>query len=318
MPLTGDASVDKRPRIGILGLAGMSVFLNVERFHAPGETLRAKGLLMEPGGKGYNQAVAAQRLGGDCVFFSAMGADSDAAVCESFLKNEGVAPVIQSCEDCATAYACILTDSRGENRVTVYRGAADSLTAEFVRENEKSLASCDVILLGLECSLAATLEALKIAEEHGIYTVLNPAPMTVNDPALMRRFDLITPNLQEACAILDISQDTSLPALESSFRRLGINRVVVTLGGGGALLVDGERGLRFPALRVRPVDTTGAGDCFNAALAVALGRGESIDAAVEYAINASGCSVCRRGVMGSLPTQDEVMEKFKRITPKAV
>ena len=126
-------------KISVLGLCGNSVFLNVDHFHMPGETVHARGLYAEPGGKGYNQAVAAARLGAEVSFLGCIGDDPDGRACMDFLRKEGIVPVPQIQKGVPSAYACILTDQEGENRVTVFSGAAQMLTAEFVYENEQLL-----------------------------------------------------------------------------------------------------------------------------------------------------------------------------------
>ena len=123
----------KTARIGAVGLGGESVFLTADHFHAPGETLCAESIFIEPGGKAYNQAVAAARLGAQVCFFGAVGSDPGGALCRDVLLREGVTPILQTVPEANTAYACILTDRRGENQVTVYRGAADLLSADFLR-----------------------------------------------------------------------------------------------------------------------------------------------------------------------------------------
>lgn len=305
--------MSKTPKIGVIGLGGQSVFLQVDHFHTPGETIHAESLFSEPGGKGYNQVVAAKRLGADCVFLGAMGRDANGAYCEQFLLNEGIEAHIQHIDNVATAYACILTDRLGENRVTVYRGAADHLSASFIREKEFSLKTCDILLLGLECPLEATLEALAIAEEHGIFTILNPAPMQHISTEILQRFNLITPNYQEAATLIGSSPHLTPAQLAKHLQKNGIQNAVVTLGADGALLLRERSVVLYPALKVKSIDTTGAGDCFNAALAVALGSGQDFGKSVELAINSSGYSVLHHSVMNSLPTADQIRTNFRPI-----
>ena len=134
----------KHPVITILGLCGRSVFLKVDHFHHPGETLHASAIHIEPGGKGYNQAVAAARLGAAVHFIAACGDDEDGKVCSSFLIKEGITPHIQIVAN-ATAFASILTDAAGENRVTVFRGAADKLSADYVYAQEALFEESDIL-----------------------------------------------------------------------------------------------------------------------------------------------------------------------------
>ena len=302
----------KTARIGAVGLGGESVFLTADHFHAPGETLCAESIFIEPGGKAYNQAVAAARLGAQVCFFGAVGSDPGGALCRDVLLREGVTPILQTVPEANTAYACILTDRRGENQVTVYRGAADLLSADFLRAQEAALSRCTHLLLGLECPLDATKAALAIAKKHGIFTILNPAPAIPMEPDFLRSFDLITPNQQEAAVLLGLNYTPEPSELADRLRAARLTNAVVTLGSRGSLLVTPSEGLLFP---VAAMDTTGAGDTFNAALAVALSRGKPIPEALEFATNASAWSVARRHVLDALPTADQLTAAYRTVSP---
>lgn len=305
----------KEPVIGTIGLGGESVFLSVDHFHAPGETLQAKGFVIEPGGKAYNQAVAAARLGAQVCFFGAVGPDSGGALCRDVLVSEGITPILQTVPNVNTAYACILTDRNGENQVTVNRGAADLLSQDFLYEQESRIARCTHLLLGLECPIEATTAALALAKKHGIFTILNPAPAIPLDLDFLRSFDLITPNLQEATVLLRLDH-TPVPAeLAQLLYNAGLTNAVVTLGSKGSLLITPSQRMLFPALPVTAVDTTGAGDTFNAALAVAISQGKAMTEAIEFATNASAWSVCRNHVLDSLPTANDLSANYHKIIP---
>ena len=233
-----------------------------------------------------------------------MGSDSGGALCRDVLIREGVTPILQTVPEANTAYACILTDRRGENQVTVYRGAADLLSADFLRAQEAVLARCTHLLLGLECPLDATKAALAIAKKHGIFTILNPAPAIPLELDFLRSFDLITPNQQEAAVLLGLNYTPEPSELADRLRAARLTNAVVTLGR-----------LLFPALPAAAMDTTGAGDTFNAALAVALSRGKSIPEALEFATNASAWSVARRHVLDALPTADQLTAAYRTVSP---
>ncbi|MBQ4652065.1 MAG: bifunctional hydroxymethylpyrimidine kinase/phosphomethylpyrimidine kinase [Oscillospiraceae bacterium] len=304
---------EKKAVIGAVGLGGESVFLSVDHFHGPGETLHAKNLYIEAGGKAYNQAVAAARLGADVTFIGAIGDDGGGRLCRDVLVEEGIRPVLETVPGFNTAYACILTDREGENRVTVSRGAADRLSAAFIRENEKAISRCTHLLLGLECPLEATVTALEIAKKHGVFTILNPAPAVPLELEFLRSFDLITPNQHEAAVLLGLDEIPETGELAELLYQAKLSNAVVTLGGKGALLVTASETLLFPALKVNAVDTTGAGDTFNAALAVAIGNGRSMAEAVEFATNASAWSVSRPHVLSSLPSLAQLRESWRPV-----
>lgn len=296
-------------KITVIGLCGRSVFMDVEHFHAPGETVHAAGLYSEPGGKGYNQAVAAARLGAEVSFITCVGDDGDGRDCLRLLEREGVSHCALVLPNESTAYACILTDSGGENRVTVFQGAASKLTAEFIQAHEELIASSDMLLLNNEYPQECNLAALEIAEKHGVPVLLDPAPAREADREFLSRLYVITPNLSEA-ELLASGASGGLDMLPQKLRELGVSRAVVTLGEKGALLAENGKPLLFPAIKCPVKDTTGAGDCFSAALAVALAGGESLAAAVQKAINASALSVSKKYVMPSLPTKEELERNF--------
>ncbi|MGI5977059.1 MAG: ribokinase [Candidatus Limivicinus sp.] len=301
--------------VGAVGLGGESVFLTVDHFHAPGETLQADGLFVEAGGKAYNQAVAAARLGAKVLFFGAVGDDSSGEMCRNVLTSEGIEPILQVVPGKNTAYASILTDRTGENQVTVSRGAADRLSASFIFSREADFARCTHLILGLECPLEATEAATELARKYNIFTILNPAPAFPLNFDFLRSFDLITPNLQEAAVLLGLAYQPKPKELAAKLRDAGLVKTVVTLGSRGSLLVAEDECLLFPAVPVKAVDTTGAGDTFNAALAVSLGNGHSLREAIEYATNASSCSVRVPHVLPSLPTDEQLRADYHAVVP---
>lgn len=300
-------------KIGIAGLSGMSVFMTCDHFHAEGETVTAATLRREPGGKGYNQAIAAQRLGAQVCYCSSCGDDSDGQFCRREAERERIVSFWEMVEQ-PTAFAHILTDPKGRNRVTVYRGAADALSVPFVRRQKSHWLDCDMLLLNLECPVPVVEELLQIGEEAGIPVILNPAPASALNSAFLHRFSLLTPNEQEAAVLLGLPKGMCKPLLlAQEFLRQRYARAVVTLGRRGALVFENEHAALFPALSVPAVDTTGAGDCFNAALAVCLVQGKTLFQAAEYAINASACSVQHQGVFHALPTAQEVTSRWHSI-----
>lgn len=281
-----------KPVITVLGLCGRSVFLEVDHFHSSGETVHADSIHIEPGGKGYNQAVAAARLGASVNFITCCGDDDDGKVCSDFLIGEGIRPLVQKTDKASTAFASILTDRCGENQVTVYRGAADYLSADFIRMNEAVFAETDILLLNLEYPLEVNYAALELAEKYGVRTIMNPAPAGKLGRELLDRFFCITPNESEAAVI----------GFETTCE-------IITLGGNGVLVIENGKRVRIPAESISVVDTTGAGDCFNAALAVSVAKGDSLTEAAEFAQKAAAKSVSKRYVMPSLPYINELQEK---------
>ena len=299
----------KRAKLAVLGLSGQSVFLSVDHFHQNGETVHAQALFHEPGGKGYNQAVAAARLGAQVSYLTAVGEDADGEECLARLREEGVEAVgVRKPEH--TAYAAILTDAAGENRVTVYPGASASLTAGDVRERfGEVIASSDYLILQNEIPAEAFEEAFSLAEAHGVPVALNPAPFAPWAAPFLRRAQVITPNLSEAMALLGLREPVSPGVLARMLADEGYARAVVTLGGEGALALEGGRAVHIPAVPVRARDTTGAGDCFHAALTVRLAEGASLEEAARFAARSAALSVSRPHVLTAMPRRAELSKE---------
>jgi len=286
-------------KICFIGLGGNSVFLTTDHFHREGETVAAKSFYNEAGGKGYNQAVAAARLGAECSFIGAFGKDSGAELCVGFLKEEGIKP-LPVYKDLPSAYACILTDSQGENRVTVYGGAAALLTGEDIKAMEAEIAASDMLVLQNEVAADVNRVACEIAEKHGVKILINPAPAIGMDVSLLKKAFVITPNLHEATMLFG-------EHWMSGMEKEGIKYAVVTCGSKGVVVYN--KGIITPikALPVKVVDTTGAGDCFTAALAVKLCEGEGLYNAAVFANKAASVAVSRPYAVAAMPKMEEII-----------
>ena len=282
----------------IIGLCGQSVFLRVPHFHRPEETLHASSIFTEPGGKGYNQAVAARRMGAEVVFCGAVGRDADGESCKARLIAEDICPRMVN-KDGATAYAVILTDDAGENRVTVYPGVR--LSAQDVQALKNDFAHAGMLLLTPEIPEEAFCAAVHLAKAHGVRVVVNPAPYAPWVKKYLSDAWLITPNRSEACALLDCGE----AALEEAVQNASYPRMVVTLGGAGALCRENGVCTRIQAPSVVPIDTTGAGDCVNGALCALLLGGMPFEEAVKTAVCAASISVTRAHALDGMPYRHE-------------
>ena len=265
-------------RIAIIGLAGQSLFFDVPRFHAGGETIHATGFHEEWGGKGFNQAVTAARQGADVAFLTAVGAE-DLAKVRDFLAQEGIAGTVVG-KETPSARAAILTDGTGETRVTVFPGAR--LDVADVEPFATAISSADILLLTNEVPEAVNVRAAEIASAAGVKIILNPAPARALPPALAGRIFLFTPNEFEEAALDEVGGE-----------------VVTTLGAKGCRIRS--TGEIVPAPPVKAVDSTGAGDTFNGVLAVRLAEGASLRDACLAANEAAAKSVAVRYVLPSIP-----------------
>lgn len=253
------------PRIAVIGLGGWSVFMKVDHFHAPGETIHASSLHEEPGGKGYNQAIAAKKLGADVSFLYAIGQDERGKQCEAYLHQKQIRSKAVLCMD-PTAYGVILTDAEGENQVTIFPGA--QLPVKAVDLFSEEIKNADAVLLQQEVPASVNLRAIELALIYQKRIILNPAPPAsyTNDLAGTPNL-IIVPNEHEAQSLM----------LERFFS------VVVTQGAKGVTVYDSGRWTSIPAPVVHAVDTTGAGDVFCAALTVRLCQGYSLMESAKFA-----------------------------------
>lgn len=275
-------------KIAVIGICGNSIFLPVEHFHRPGETLAALGCFEEVGGKGINQAIAAARMGAQVHFLAAVG--DDGGSCIRQIESAGVCGHFAHRAGEKTTFACILTDAQGENRVTVYRGA--ELTPADVADFEEQIRESQVLLLQNEVPEAVNEAAARIAKRHGVTVVLNPAPSRPISKALAALVDVVTPNEQEKEAL----DGLQFPVC------------ITTLGGDGCNV----NGTPLPAFSVEAVDTTGAGDTFSGVLAVGLAEGKPLMDACRYASAAAALSVTKKGVLNAIPHKEEI-ERMMRL-----
>ena len=271
-------------RIAVIGLVGKSMFFDVPRFHTGGETITARGFHEEWGGKGFNQAVAAARQDAAVTFLGAC-AEADRKAIGDFFRQEGVAPRL-CVKKRPTACAAILTDGTGETRVTVCTGA--ELEPKDVDAFAGSIATADFLLLNNEVPEAVNLAAVEIAKQYGVKIIFNPAPARPLPREIVEAVSIFTPNEFEEGSI----------GLEGCAASPG-PEVVTTLGARGCRLRS--TGEVIPAPPAKAVDSTGAGDTFNAVLAVRLAEEESLRDACIAANDAAAQSVAVKYVLPSLP-----------------
>ncbi|MED0674121.1 ribokinase [Aneurinibacillus thermoaerophilus] len=301
----------KRPKIVVIGSINMDLVTETPRVPALGETVLGSKFSTLPGGKGANQAVACARLGADVYMIGCVGEDSFGTMLIDNLKKEGVRvdgvePVTQT----ATGIASIVVEN-GDNSIIVVPGANHALTPNKVRRVEAMIREADVVLLQLEIPLDTVVEAVRIARKADVPVIVNPAPAAELPQEVLKDITVLTPNEYELAILLG-----KKPGEHGDFRGLMASyhgKLVMTKGSDGAYYSDGNGNIRHqPGFQVEVVDTTGAGDTFNAALAVMIGQGCSIAEAVHYAVAASALSVTKFGAQGGMPSHEQVVTFLKQ------
>jgi ribokinase len=296
--------------IAILGVFVADTTFRAPRLPRMGETLLGSGFVLGPGGKGSNQAVAAARLGGRVHFVTRLGDDAFADLAERTWREAGVTPVVTRDAALNTGAAFIYVDpASGENAIIICPGAGGALAPSDVDAAAAAIGDCDLLLAQLEQPVPAAVRALEIARAAGGTTVLNPAPAAPLDDRVLGLVDYLTPNESEAEALAGLPVDGLDAARRAGDVLLGrgVGAVVLTLGAAGALLHTRDRSVHVAAVEAGPVvETTGAGDAFNGAFALALARGEDPLAAVRFGVTVAGLSVTRPGTAASMPSRADV------------
>ncbi|GGM56904.1 ribokinase [Micromonospora sonchi] len=302
-------------KIAVVGSYGAGLTMRVPRAPVAGETLSGGRFASGHGGKGSNQAVAAARLGAEVSFLTAVGRDQFGTAARQLWAEEGIDAEAVRITDAATMVGFILVDDDGENRIAIAPGALDELTPADVDRFADRIAEADLVVVSLEIPLPVALAALRTAHKHGVRTLLNPAPAVALPDEAWEWIGVLTPNASEARVLagLDPDDPTTAEQLIDLLRARYTGTIVLTLGAEGALVDDaGERNRVTPVTVPRVVDTTGAGDAFTGALAVALTRGDDLTEAARYAAAAGAHAVGVAEVIPALPGPDDIAALLRR------
>jgi ribokinase len=277
-------------RVAVVGSYGVGLTFGCDRVPRAGETVVGRLFRTDHGGKGSNQAVGAARLGADVTLLTAVGEDAFGDGAHELWRDENVDARAVLRTRLPTMCAAILVEPSGENRIVIVPGALTALTSEHVAAFAPQIHAADVLLVQLEIPVETALRALELARDAGVRTILNPAPAPPEPiaPAV----DYLTPNETEVHAVRDAE-----------------GTLVVTLGEEGARLGD-EHVRAFPA---HARDTTGAGDAFAAAFAVAIAEARSDLDAVRWGCAAGAHMVEHPGVIPGLPTRAELERRLDAV-----
>lgn len=305
-------------RIVVVGSANVDLVVQAPHIPRPGETVLGRDFVMALGGKGANQAVGVARLGAEVVFLARVGKDSFGDQCLEGYAREGINTSYISLDpEEATGVALIVVANDGENSIAVASGANMRLKPELIADASEAFEGADGVLLQLEIPIETVVEAARIGRKHGIPVVLNPAPAQPLQSELLSLVDVLTPNRIELAQLLGVSENEVMAMDDERLAKhalgLGVPSVVITLGKEGALAAGSWGWTRVPSFAVETVDTTAAGDAFNAGLAVALGRGGSnLPEATRYACACGALATTKFGAQPSLPDEEAVQHLLAR------
>ena len=294
------------------------------RIPVVGETIIGTSYFTEPGGKGANQAYAAARLGGAVAMLGQIGDDEFGQEMRKNLEHAGCDAGGLGIEPGASGVALIFVDEKGQNSIIVVPGANNALTPEHVLKADQRFDSAKIVLLQLENPIPTVLAAAQAARKAGARVILDPAPApsTPLPAELFKSVDILTPNETEAAILAGLPPGNLEPAqavtIGCKLLGMGAKTAIMKLGSQGCVIVENGSSLLIPAPKVKAVDTTAAGDVFNAGLSVALSEGLDLPAACRFANYAAALSVTRLGAQAAVPNRAEVNEFMKSSQSDAV
>jgi ribokinase len=295
--------------IVVIGSSNTDMVIKTDHLPVPGETIIGGEFFIYPGGKGANQAVAAARLGGQVSFIANIGDDIFGRQSVELIKAEGIdisGLVIEP--NRASGVALISVDKNGENCIAVAPGSNATLFPQTLHQSLPILDGAAIVLMQLETPLETINYVAGLCKTNGITMILNPAPACALPEALFPNISIITPNEKEAEMLTGIKVADEASAAEAAIvlKNKGVGIVIITMGKQGALVVTDEYVKMIPSLVVNAIDSTGAGDVFNGALAVAIAERKELTEAVKFACNAAAISVTRLGAQSSAPGRKEM------------
>jgi ribokinase len=302
--VSGRPAAAASPEVAVVGSLNLDLVVRVPRLPGPGETVSGQDVFRNPGGKGANQAVAAARLGRRVAMVGRVGDDDAGRELLASLEADGIGTTqVRAVAGVPSGTAFITVADDGENQIVVSPGANARLTPEDVAEAGPALRAAAVTLLQLEVPLEAVAAAARTA---GGRVVLTPAPVRELPAELLGQVDVLVPNRVELAQLAGGPVPETVEAAVALAGRLAARAVVVTLGADGALVVTDGQASHVPAVPVRAVDTTAAGDAFCGGLADALATGASLQDAVRRAVRVAAAACLRPGAQPSLPTPAEL------------
>jgi ribokinase len=290
-------------KITVIGSSSMDLVVTAPKRPNKGETILGESFKTVPGGKGANQAVAAARLGAEVYMVGCVGDDAfGKAILENFKKNQVLTTFVEPVTDMESGTAHI-TLAEGDNSIIVVKGANNCVTPEYVEKALDVIRVSDIVLIQQEIPEETVEYVSEKCHQFGVPLLLNPAPARPIGKEVIEKATYLTPNELEA-SILFENNDLHEALIKYP------NKVFITEGKNGVRFHDGEKEVVVSSYHVEAVDTTGAGDTFNAAFAVALAEGKSFEESIRFANRAASLSVTKFGAQGGMPSRAEVEESM--------
>ena len=297
-----------------------SLIVDVTGFapHLPvaGETVKGSTLRFGPGGKGSNQMTAAHRAGAEVCIISRRGDDVLGQILKKHYETEGMTErhvVVDPAAETASALIEI-DESDAQNRIIVILAANEQVGRESVYAAEADFADADAVLTQFETTAEAVMAAKELAHKYGKPFILNPAPYVPVPESIFDGVDYVTPNETEAEQFTGVKVDTveDCRLAAKRFFEMGVKNVIITLGVRGAYFTDGQREILVPSIKVKAVETTGAGDAFNGGLSTAIAEGLPMETALRFATCTAAISVTRYGSSPSMPYRHEILSLMEK------
>ncbi len=297
-----------------------SLIVDVTGFapHLPvaGETTKGTTLRFGPGGKGSNQLTAAHRAGSEVKIISARGDDVLGQILKNHYVTEGMSEeYVDVNKNYESGSALIeIDESNAQNRIIVILGANEKVNAESVLKAEKDFADCDAVLTQFETTIDAVKQAKNLANKYGKPFILNPAPYVAIPDEILNGIDYVTPNeteVEQFTGVTVNTYDDCKKAAEILLNK-GVKNVIITLGIRGAYFYNGKKEIKVPSIKVKAVETTGAGDAFNGGFATAIAEGLDVETALKFATCTSAISVTRLGSSPSMPYRHEILSLLEK------
>ncbi len=298
----------ERGKIFVIGSANTDMVVKAKKLPSPGETILGGTFLMNAGGKGANQAVAAARLGGQVTLVAKVGNDIFGKQTISGLQQEHIdTRYVFTDFGTPSGTALIMVNEEGENCIAVAPGANANLLPSDIL-TVKDIGEAEIILMQLEIPIGTIAAVISIARKNNQKVVLNPAPAQKLEDDLLRGLFLITPNETEASLLtgINVIDETTAAAAASEFLKKGVQHVIITLGKQGAYFQNATMKLMIEAPAVTAKDTTAAGDTFSGAITVAITENMNWEQAIKFAVEAASISVTRMGAQSSIPWRMEL------------